>query len=321
MSIPVYDCPPQEGQPWRLEGTTCYFAGAEFQANFSQTMSRNCGDWYDFADPARCKPKNVNHPARRTDPPPPPPSAATCPVLKGDSTYNPWSKTCVSNSDCADRSKYIGVQTSEPGNALCEPQPAPQPPICDAGHHLDNNVCVLNTCPTNQVMDDYGNCHDKPAECVAPYYLDQETNTCKLRCDTGFHIDSGTNTCVADEKPPLVCEPGTALNSAGTACVPIAIPGTSSVCPAGTYQANGICVTIPGGAYNDNTSSGWDRLSSNYQVASIFSDVFKTPENDSKTGKSTGSFSSMLLLGGAAVAGIGGFYYFTSVNGRRRYYR
>ena len=80
-------------------------------------------------------------------------------------------------------------------------------------------------------------------------------------------------------------------------------------------------MTIGGGSYNDNTSSGYDRLSSNYQMASSFNDVFSTSETDTKAGTSKMSMSSLLLIGGVALAGIGGIYYMSTVNGRRRNYR
>lgn len=185
------------------------------------------------------------------------------------------------------------------------------------------SIEVLPACPEGQQRNDEGNCAAKPITCDSGFQLDPDTNTCKaiptqpVVCDGGYQLDPVTNTCIAIP-PPLECNTGFTLNSDKSACVPIATPG--STCPTGTYNSNGSCIPIGGAAYNDTTSTGYDRLSSNYQAASSFMDVFKTPETDTKSSSNTIT-TSMLLIGGAALVGIGGFYYMSTSNVGRRNYR
>jgi hypothetical protein len=92
-------------------------------------------------------------------------------------------------------------------------------------------------------------------------------------------------------------------------------------CPPNTYFSAGSCIPIPGGGTTfDNSYGGYNRLSSNYQTASSYGDVFSTPENDTKPAAASGLSTNTILIGLAAVAGIGGIYYMSTTNVRRRYF-
>jgi hypothetical protein len=177
----------------------------------------------------------------------------------------------------------IEVLSSEP------PKPPPDTPVCEAGHHKDENGnCVIDT-PTGPTGPTGP---PAPIICSTGYRLDTDNKTCvKDTCMTGFHMGADGKTCERTDD--------------------------SKSCPAGYYNSSGTCLVI-----NPSSQTGtiptYPDLSSNYQDATTYTDVFKTPETDTPVTESMVSTQTLLLATGAVV-GIGGLYYMYSVNGRRRY--
>jgi hypothetical protein len=141
-----------------------------------------------------------------------------------DATTNSCVQTCRANQ------QYInGSCTDCPnggmsdGNNGCLPGPTTPPLSCPAGYNLLNNKCE-SYCPfweKNNLL------HPTLCDPICnrnTQYFDQTTYKC-LDCPPG-KISDGNNGCIEAPTPaptPLVCTPGYALNSAGTAC--------NSICP------------------------------------------------------------------------------------------
>jgi hypothetical protein len=326
----TYVCDPDQGKPWRLEGTECVFNGGEYTADVTEVFKRNCGDWHDFRDPARCVPKNIRHAARFV------PSGTGCGnsslhikpdllrvaagqviTIGADVHLDPtveyvnpdhgwtkssWSMNGVKFSDQGSiqwsQSKAgsyliaLEVNTNMSGNCsklndsvVIEVTEAPVvPTTCPTGQTKDaSGSCVPITCPDGQTLDNSGNCVNLPPQ----------------TCDPGYTLDPITNTCKVN--PPAPDMSGSTLS-----------------CPEGTYNSGGICSPIPGySSVSDRTPTGYDVLSSNYQTASSYSDVFKTPERD--TAAAASSLSTPVIIG-LAIAGIGGIYYLSTLNVKSRNY-
>ena len=364
---------------WVLNGENCFWQGimSDRGADFTETMSRNCGANMDFADPARCKPRirratavqNFNPPAppppsNPPAPPPPsnpppdrPPNAPTAgcgnsyihivpqflrnaqgqsnqlhidfhpdismPSVDGNPidakrdinwfvngnfvVQNPWMDFGVLNATatpgiyrvdlemgtfiqgCPTLRDSITIEVTPAENPV--PPPEPPPGGCPKGKEWNINYgdCVLKRCPDGNFVDDSGECPVPPPAPPAPPPVPPPPT-----CMDGFHLGADGKTC---EKTDL-----------------------NNNCPPNTYFSAGICTPIPGsGLAFDNSYGGYNRLSANYQTASSYGDVFKTPETDSKPA-AAGISTNTILIALAAVAGIGGIYYMSTTNVRRRYF-
>jgi hypothetical protein len=109
------------------------------------------------------------------------------------------------------------------GNNGCLPGPTTPPLSCPAGFNLINNKCE-SYCP---IWEKNNLLHPTLCDPICnrnTQYFDQTTYKC-LDCPPG-QISDGNNGCKdapTTAPTPLVCTPGYALNSAGTAC--------NSICP------------------------------------------------------------------------------------------
>lgn len=128
-------------------------------------------------------------------------------------------------------------------------------------------------------------------------------------CAKGYHYGPDGETCIKDG-----CAEGFHTGADGTTCEKTDI---NTICPPNMYNNNGTCVPIVGGG--GTYDSAYDRVSSNYRAATEYNDVFKTPESDTKPATAPAISTQTILLGLAAVAGIGGIYYFSTLNVKRRY--
>jgi hypothetical protein len=301
---------------WVLNGENCFWQGimSDRGADFTETMSRNCGANMDFADPARCKPRirratavqNYNPPPPPPSDPPPQPENSTQCINVPDTTYNPYTNRCVKNSYCMGSH----VQTSYPGSSICDPTSGPP---------------YIPPPPPSEPPPPKTQCSDLPDTTRNPY-----TNRCVSNsyCASkgGVQTSSpGTSICNDNAPPPkpptpppTTCMEGFHLGADGKTCEKTDL---NNNCPPNTYFSAGSCIPIPGGGLAfDNSYGGYNRLSANYQTASSYGDVFSTPENDTKPAAASGLTTNTILIGLAAVAGIGGIYYMSTTNVRRRYF-
>jgi hypothetical protein len=192
------------------------------------------------------------------------------------------------------------------------PEPTPPPPTpqnngCPQGQELRDFGGLGKMCgPCTNKLDQNGSCFPAPPEPTPP--PNPEPKTCTL----GYHLDNSNN-CIKDS-----CMEGFHMGADGQTCEKTDI---NNNCPTGTYNSGGTCIPIPGsGTTFDNSYGGYNRLSSNYQTASSFNDVFSTPENNTKPAAASGLPTNTILIALAAVAGIGGIYYLSNTNVRRRYF-
>lgn len=235
---------------------------------------------------------------------------------------NPWEgqtdKSCTCITKC-DKTQIWNKLTK-----MCDANPNPptdttDKPGCPPGLHKDaNGTCIANVCDDGFKLDGSGNCVPVVNNNV---------------CDAGYHIENGQ--CV--KNPPINCPEGFKLNDAGTSCDSDCPPGQnlddvgncvndSITCPTGTYEQDGACEAIPtslncvAGLYDNGSGTcvpipGYtsgstvttNTLPGQYQQAQTYTDVFKTPETDTKSDS-----TNYLLYGGIGIGviGIGGIIYY-----------
>ena len=185
-----------------------------------------------------------------------------------DATTNSCVQTCMAN-------QYYNTTTNSctdcpnggrsDGNNGCLPGPTTPPLTCPAGYNLINNKCE-SYCPIwekNNVL------HPNMCDPICnrnTQYFNQTTYKC-MDCPTG-QISDGNNGCVLAPTPaptPLVCTPGYAPNSSGTACNSICPPWRKNnqqnpsqcdlICPTSTntyYDTTQFtCMTCPNGETAD----------------------------------------------------------------------
>ena len=173
--------------------------------------------------------------------------------------YNTTTNSCT---DCTNGGR-------SDGNNGCLPGPTTPPLTCPAGYNLINNKCE-SYCPIwekNNVL------HPNMCDPICnrnTQYFNQTTYKC-MDCPTG-QISDGNNGCVLAPTPaptPLVCTPGYAPNSSGTACNSICPPWRKNNpqnpsqcdlrCPTSTntyYDTTQFtCINCPNGGTADNNNT------------------------------------------------------------------